>query len=155
MSYRCRFDKMRKKYNVITKRFGNGFTLIELLVVMVILGLLASIVGPQVMKQLGSSKTKTAQLQIEEFGAALDLFRLEMGRYPTTNEGLPALIENPDGLAGWGGPYLRKKVIRLDPWGQEYHYRYPGENAEYDLLSLGADDAPGGEKENRDVVSWE
>jgi general secretion pathway protein G len=146
---------MRHNEITLTNRCRNGFTLIELLVVMVILGLLASLVGPQVMQQLAKSKTKTAQLQIDEFGAALDLFRLELGRYPTTSEGLTALIENPGGMTSWGGPYLRKKVIRLDPWGQEYHYRCPGENAEFDIFSLGADNSVGGEKENRDLASWE
>jgi general secretion pathway protein G len=146
---------MRHKEITLTNRCRSGFTLIELLVVMVILGLLASLVGPQVMQQLAKSKTKTAQLQIEEFGAALDLFRLELGRYPTTSEGLTALIENPGGMTSWAGPYLRKKVIRLDPWGQEYNYRYPGENAEFDIFSLGADNSVGGEKENQDLVSWE
>jgi general secretion pathway protein G len=124
------------------------------LVVMVILGLLASLVGPQVMKQLGSSKVKTAQLQIDEYSSALDLMRLEVGRYPTSEEGLNALIEDPGSMIGWTGPYLRKSVIRLDPWGQDYRYRYPGQHGEFDIYSLGADNVEGGEKENRDVASW-
>lgn len=135
-------------------RCQRGFTLIELLVVMVILGLLASLVGPQVMKQLGSSKVKTAQLQIDEYSSALDLMRLEVGRYPSSEEGLNALIEDPGSMTGWAGPYLRKSVIRLDPWGQDYHYRYPGQHGEFDIYSLGADNADGGEKENKDVASW-
>jgi general secretion pathway protein G len=155
MNYRYRSIEMRNTNMLLTGHRRNGFTLIELLVVLVILGLLASLVGPRVMQQLGSSKTKTARLQIEEFGAALDLFRLELGRYPTTDEGLVALVENPGVMPGWHGPYLRKKVIRFDPWGWEYEYRYPGENDEYDLFTLGADNTPGGEDENRDVVSWE
>jgi len=145
---------MRNRDIVLTACFRSGFTLIELLVVMVILGLLASLVGPQVMRQLGSSKTKTAQLQIEDYSAALDLLRLEVGRYPTSEEGLVALIEDPGGMTGWAGPYLRKKVIRLDPWGQAYKYRNPGQNGDFDLFSLGADAAEGGEKEDQDVVSW-
>jgi len=132
-----------------------GFTLIELLVVLVILGLLASLVGPQIMKSLGDSKTKTAALQIEELSTALDLYRLEIGRYPTTKEGLNALVEAPAGLMTWNGPYLRKKVIRQDPWGTDYRYRSPGENGLFDLFTYGADNASGGEKESRDVVSWE
>lgn len=132
-----------------------GFTLIELLVVLVILGLLAGLVGPQVMKHLGSSKTKTAKLQIEEFGAALDMFRLEQNRYPTTEEGLAALVEQPLGLEDWNGPYLRKRVVPKDPWGRPYRYRAPGESGDYDLYSLGADGTEGGERENADVVSWE
>lgn len=132
-----------------------GFTLLEILVVLVILGLLASLVGPQVFRQLASSKTKTAALQIEELGAALDLYRLEVGQYPSTREGLDALIERPSGVSLWNGPYLKKKVIREDPWGNPYQYRAPGEHGEYDLFSYGADKKEGGEGENRDVVSWE
>ncbi|RLA51459.1 MAG: type II secretion system protein GspG [Gammaproteobacteria bacterium] len=137
------------------KGTDKGFTLLELLVVLVILGLLASLVGPQVIKQIGGSKTKTAALQIEEFSTALDLFHLEVGRYPTTGEGLDALVENPSGVRFWNGPYLKKKVIRQDPWGNDYVYRSPGDYGAYDLVSLGADNSEGGEQENADVVSWE
>lgn len=137
------------------KGSNKGFTLLELLVVLVILGLLASLVGPQVIKQIGGSKTKTAALQIEEFGTALDLFHLEVGRYPSTSEGIEALIDKPSGARFWNGPYLTKKVIRQDPWGNDYVYRSPGEHGAYDLLSLGADNSEGGEGENADVVSWE
>jgi len=117
-----------------------GFTLIELLVVLLILGLLAGLVGPRVL--------------IEEFGAGLDLFHLEVGRYPTTEEGLAALSLEPTGVDNWNGPYLKKKDIPRDPWGNDYHYRSPGQNSDYDLYSLGADNADGGEGENADVVSW-
>ena len=137
------------------KSKNKGFTLLELLVVLVILGLLASLVGPQVIKQIGGSKIKTAALQIEEFGTALDLFSLEVGRYPGTEEGLEALIEKPSAARFWNGPYLKKKVIRQDPWGNEYIYRSPGEHGAYDLISLGADNSDGGEGESADVVSWE
>ncbi|HMB72392.1 MAG TPA: type II secretion system major pseudopilin GspG [Gammaproteobacteria bacterium] len=132
----------------------NGFTLIELLVVLMILGLLASIAGPRVLRYLGSAKSDTAALQIEEFGAGLDLFHLEVGRYPTTEEGLGALSEQPSGLRGWNGPYLKKKQIPADPWGNDYRYRFPGENGSYDLFSLGRDNSQGGEGEDEDVVSW-
>jgi len=131
-----------------------GFTLLELLVVLVILGLLASLVGPQVLKQLGSSKTKSAALQIEEYSAALDLYRLEIGRYPSNEAGLTALIENPDNAPNWNGPYLKKKIIRQDQWGNDYHYRHPGEHGDFDLYSLGADNKQGGEGENQDVGNW-
>lgn len=137
------------------KRIGYGFTLIELLVVLVILGLLASIVGPQIIKNVGESKTKTARLQIEEFSVALDLYQLEVGRYPNSEEGLDALINEPSAVVGWNGPYLRKRVIRRDPWGFEYGYRSPGETGSFDLYSLGSDNSEGGEGENRDVYSWE
>lgn len=132
-----------------------GFTLIELLVVLVILGLLASVVGPRVIKNLGESKTKTALLQIEELSAALDLYRLETGEYPTDAQGLIALVEKPAGVLQWNGPYLRKKVIRNDPWGNEYHYRSPGEHGSFDLYSFGADNAEGGDREGQDILGWE
>ena len=131
-----------------------GFTLIELLVVLLILGLLAGLVGPRVLKYLGGAKTDTAQLQIAEFGAGLDLFHLEVGRYPTSEEGLNALSVAPTGVDNWNGPYLKKKDIPKDPWGNDYHYRAPGENGDYDLYSLGRDNADGGEGEDADVVSW-
>ncbi len=133
----------------------SAFTLVELLVVMVILGLLASLVGPQVMKHIGSSKSKTAQLQIAELSAALDIYRLEVGRYPGTQEGLEALITSPPGAMGWNGPYLKKSVIRLDPWGYEYHYQSPGEHGEFEIFSYGSDNAAGGDKERADLTSWE
>jgi len=132
-----------------------GFTLIELLVVLVILGLLAGLVGPRVIKHLGDSKTKTAILQIEEFSAALDVYRLETGRYPSSDQGLNSLVEKPSGADEWNGPYLRKKIIRKDPWGNDYRYVSPGENGDFDLYSLGADNASGGEGEDRDVLGWE
>ena len=138
-------------------KFSNrqhGFTLIELLVVLVILGLLAGLVGPQVLRYTGSAKSDTAALQIEELGAGLDLFHLEVGRYPTTDEGLQALVEQPTGISTWNGPYLKKKRIPMDPWGNEYHYRSPGEHSQYDLYSLGNDNMEGGEGENADIVSW-
>jgi general secretion pathway protein G len=131
-----------------------AFTLIELLVVLVILGLLAGLVGPRVLKYLGGAKTDTAQLQIEELGAGLDLYHLEVGRYPSSDEGLQALATAPPGVAGWNGPYLKKKDIPLDPWGNAYYYKYPGENGDYDLYSLGRDNVDGGEGEDADVVSW-
>jgi general secretion pathway protein G len=133
---------------------GAGFTLIELLVVLMILGLLAGLVGPRVLKYMGGAKSDTARLQIEEFGAGLDLYHLEVGRYPTTEEGLEALSRAPAGVDNWNGPYLRKKTIPVDPWGRPYHYRSPGENGDYDLYSLGRDNADGGEGEDEDIVSW-
>jgi len=137
------------------RRKNRGFTLLELLVVLVILGLLASLVGPQVLKQVGGSKRKAAALQIAEFGTALDLFNLETGRYPTTQEGLQALIEKPGNVRFWNGPYLKKSLIRVDPWGADYVYRAPGERGDYDLYSLGADSREGGEEDNADVGNWE
>jgi general secretion pathway protein G len=141
--------------HAMRKRRAGGFSLIELLVVLAILGLLAGLVGPQVMKFLGGSKTKTARLQIEDLGAALDLYRLEVGRYPSSSEGLKALVEQPSGAPNWNGPYLKKKQVPQDPWGDDYQYRSPGEHGAFDIFSLGADNAEGGEGENQDIVSWE
>ena len=130
-----------------------GFTLIELLVVMVILGLLAALVGPRLFGHVGAANQKAAKTQIEMLGQALDAFRLDVGRYPTTSEGLNALVTNP-GVEGWNGSYL-KKGLPNDPWKRPYLYQSPGEHGDYDLVSNGADGAPGGEGENKDVNSWE
>jgi len=137
------------------RAIGNpmGFTLIELLVVITILGLLAVLVVPNVIKKIGPAKQQAAQSQIESLGVALDTFRLDVGRYPTTTEGLQALITNP-GIENWKGPYLKKMEIPLDPWGNPYQYKSPGDHGDYDLVSFGADKAPGGEGENQDIVSW-
>ncbi len=137
------------------KRNGTGFSLIELLVVLAILGLLAGLVGPRVMNFLGGSKSKTAKLQIEEFGGALDLYRLEVGSYPGTSDGLDALVSQPSGAANWNGPYLKKSQIPKDPWGNEFQYKSPGEHGEYEIVSLGSDKAEGGSGEKKDQVSWE
>ncbi|MFM8332804.1 MAG: type II secretion system major pseudopilin GspG [Candidatus Methylumidiphilus sp.] len=137
-------------------RFVNkGFTLIELLVVLAILGLLAGLVGPQLIKHLGESKSKAARLQIEELASALDMYKLDVGKYPSTDEGLGALLEAPGTAKVWNGPYLRKKKMPLDPWNNAYHYTAPGQHGKFDVYSLGADNAEGGEGEDKDVVSWE
>lgn len=137
------------------KRYSRGFTLIELLVVLAILGLLAGLVGPQLIKHLGESKTKTARLQIEELASALDMYKLDVGRYPSTDEGLNALVEAPSSARIWNGPYLRKKKMPLDPWNNPYHYAAPGQHGKFDVYSLGADNAEGGEGEDQDIASWE
>ncbi|MDA8340492.1 MAG: type II secretion system major pseudopilin GspG [Nitrospiraceae bacterium] len=130
-----------------------GFTLIELMVVIVILGLLAALVAPKMFGKVGQAKQKAAKAQIELFGTALDAFRLDVGRYPTTSEGLQALRTRPSGVEKWNGHYLSKE-IPLDPWGYPYNYVSPGSNGEYDLYSLGADNGEGGEGEKMDIVSW-
>ena len=132
-----------------------GFTLLELLVVLGIIAMLAGIVGPQVMKHMGESKTKAAKVQIEDLSATLDMYKLDAGTYPTTEQGLQALIEVPDTAKHWNGPYLSKAKIPLDPWQNEYHYVSPGEHGKFDIISMGADGKEGGTGEDQDVVSWE
>ncbi|MFZ5569121.1 MAG: type II secretion system major pseudopilin GspG [Thermodesulfobacteriota bacterium] len=130
-----------------------GFTLIEMLIVMVILGLLAALVGPRMFGKVGKSKQKSAKAQISLFETALDTYRLDVGKYPTTEMGLTALRVKPDDAEKWEGPYLPKD-IPTDPWGRPYEYRSPGEHGDFDILSYGADGSPGGEGEDEDVVSW-
>jgi general secretion pathway protein G len=130
-----------------------GFTLLELLVVIVIIGLLAAYVGPKYFAQLGKSEVTVAHAQIEAFEKSLDTFRLDVGRYPTTEEGLGALMTAPPAAGTkWNGPYL-KKGVPADPWGHPYQYRAPGAKAEYEIVSLGKDGQPGGEGGNADIVS--
>lgn len=135
------------------KRRQKGFTLFEVLVVITILGLLAALVGPRLFGKVSGARQKAAKAQIELFGTALDTFRLDVGRYPTTDEGLKALREKPAGVDNWQGPYLPKE-IPVDPWQNPYVYRCPGEHGEYDLISFGLDRVEGGEGENQDIVNW-
>ena len=130
-----------------------GFTLVELIVVVIIIGLLAGLVLPQFIRQEEKAKVKATQAQVELFGTALDTFRLDVGRYPTSDEGLQALRQRPSTVERWDGPYL-KKDLPMDPWGKPYVYKSPGEHGPYDLLSYGADGTPGGEGDNRDITSW-
>jgi general secretion pathway protein G len=132
----------------------SGFTLVELLVVLAILGLLAGLVGPRVLNQLGGAKTKTAAVQIKELEQAAELFKLDVGRFPTSQEGLQGLVTQPAGVNGWNGPYLRKG-LPADPWGNPYRYENPGKHGEIDIYSLGADNAPGGAAENADIGNWQ
>lgn len=145
---------MLQKISTRQKMFSDhaGFTLIELLIVITILGLLALLVAPKMLGRVGPAKQKAALAQIELFGTALDTFRLDVGRYPTTSEGLEALRINP-GVDNWNGPYLPKE-IPLDPWGNPYMYTSPGAHGDYDIVSYGADKSPGGEGESQDIVSW-
>jgi len=144
-------DRSRKRRK---SKADAGFTLIELLVVLVILGLLAAFAAPQVLKYLGGAKTDAAEAQIKNIAAILDLYRLEVGSYPSEADGLEALVTAPDGIERWNGPYVRQRDVLIDPWGQLYGYRMPGENGSFDLYSLGADQTEGGDGENQDITSW-
>lgn len=132
---------------------GAGFTLLELLVVLVIIGLLVGYVAPRYFAQVGKSEVKVARAQMKSLEDALDQYRLDVGRYPSTEQGLAALFAQPAGEARWQGPYL-KKAAPNDPWGSAYQYRQPGEHGEYDLISLGKDGQPGGTAEAADITNW-
>jgi general secretion pathway protein G len=140
-------------YRGVIRVRSAGFTLLELLVVIVIIGLLAAYVGPKYFSQLGKSEVTVARAQIEAFEKSLDTFRLDVGRYPTTEEGLNALMTAPPAAAGkWNGPYL-KKGVPADPWGHPYQYRAPGAKGDYEIVSLGKDGQPGGTGEAADIRS--
>ncbi len=136
------------------RRGQAGFTLVELLVVLIILGLIAAFAAPRVIKFVGGAKTDSAKIQIERLSGVLDLYRLQVGRYPSEDEGLNALMEQPADAPDWDGPYLKKADALIDPWRRPYVYRFPGEHGDYDLYSLGADGEDGGEGEDRDLTSW-
>lgn len=145
-----KFLKYKNRMNLQKK--SAGFTLIELLVVLVILTLLAGLVGPKVLDQLGGAKSKTARIQIGEIEQGVDLFKLDVGRYPTDAEGLRALAERPATAQGWNGPYL-KKGLPPDPWGAAYQYKNQGRHNSPDIFSLGADGKAGGDGENADIFN--
>ena len=136
-----------------SRQNSDGFTLLELLVVLTILGLLAALAGPQLMSLLGGAKTKAARLQVERLETVLDLYRLDIGGYPSTQQGLAALVTKPDNATDWNGPYLKNVDGLLDPWKRPYSYRMPGEHGPYDIFSLGADDREGGGGEDQDVTN--
>jgi general secretion pathway protein G len=132
---------------------SSGFTLIEMLVVLVIIGLVMGLVGPQVLNYLTDARAKAARLQIEAFGSALDLYYLDVGRYPPASEGLGALVRRPSGLEVWNGPYLKGGTVPADPWGRAYVYRAPAERSPYEIISLGADGNEGGTGSGADIRS--
>jgi len=132
----------------------SGFTLMELLIVLAILGLLATFAVPRVIQFLSTAKADTADVQIESLESALEFYFLDTGTYPSSADGLQSLMQQPDGIAGWNGPYVTKAEGLTDPWGNPYKYRFPGENGTYDIFSFGADNAEGGEGESADVTSW-
>jgi len=130
-----------------------GFTLVEILVVITIIGLIMALVGPRVLNYLTESKVKATRIQIESFSSALDLYYLDMGRYPTSAEGLSALVQPSGSVSGWNGPYLKGVSVPNDPWGHAYVYRSPGERAAYEIISYGSDGQAGGTGTAADIVS--
>ena len=147
---------MNKRRETFRRSVGgsDGFTLLELLVVMVIIGLLAAFVGPRYFSQIGKSEVKSTKAQMDALEKALDQYRLDVGKYPATEQGLVALVSRPANEAKWDGPYL-KKTVPADPWGGQYSYKFPGEhNNEFDLWSFGKDGQPGGAGANEDIQNW-
>ncbi len=148
------FDQTAGVTQRMRRRREAGFTLVELLVVLIILGLIAAFAAPRVIKFIGGAKTDSARIQIERLSGVLDLYRLQIGRFPSEDAGLNALMEAPADAPNWDGPYLKKADALNDPWGRPYLYRFPGEHGDYDLYTLGADGQEGGEGEDRDLTSW-
>jgi general secretion pathway protein G len=144
---------MTQQNTVARRQKTGGFTLLELLVVMVIIGLLAGFVAPRYFAQVGKSQVKVAKAQIDALDKALDQFRIDVGRYPSSEEGLQALVVAPTGEPNWSGPYL-KKAVPMDPWGRAYVYAEPGSHGDFDLLSYGKDGRPGGSGEDADITNW-
>jgi general secretion pathway protein G len=132
-----------------------GMTLIEILVVLTLIGIVMGIVGGNYLGQGEKAKQKAAKIEIEQIGQTLDMFKLEVGRYPTTQEGLQALITAPTGVTNWNGPYWKKSTLPKDPWTNEYKYASPGQHGAYDVWSYGADGKEGGEGTDKDITSWQ
>jgi general secretion pathway protein G len=148
--------QMRKQRSSSALRYvvssaSEGFTLVEMLVVLTIIALILGMVGPRVLGYLGDSRIKTAKLQIESFGSALDLFYIDVERYPSTSEGLNALVQRPTGVEIWNGPYVKGARVPLDPWGNAYLYRAPAETAPYEIVSHGPDGRGGGSGASADI----
>jgi general secretion pathway protein G len=143
---------MHKAYPVPRRTRSRGFTLLELLVVMVIIGLLAAYVGPRYFSQIGKSEVKVAKAQMDAFEKAIEQYRIDVGRFPTTEQGLASLYTKPNNEPKWAGPYL-KKLPPPDPWGNPFQYKSPGEAGDFDLLSLGKDGRPGGTGEDADITN--
>ncbi len=144
----------RRRGSSSTRQTERGFTLVEMLVVITIIALIMALVGPRVLNYLTDAKIKTAKIQITSLENALDLYYLDANRYPTTSEGLRALVERPGGTAAWSGPYLKGNTVPNDPWGRPYVYRSPGEHGAYDIMSYGADGQEGGTGADGDITSW-
>jgi general secretion pathway protein G len=145
---------LRSRRGRLLRRGEDGFTLIEILVVITIIGLIMALVAPRVLNYLSEAKVKAAKIQIESFVSTLDLYYLDTGRYPSTSEGLEALIQRPAGVEGWNGPYLKGGFVPNDPWGHPYVYRMPGEHGTYDILSYGPEGQASGRGAGEYVTSW-
>ena len=145
---------VRKREQALSHKHDSGFTLVEMLVVITIIGMIMALVGPRVLNYLGESKVKTAKIQIQSFASAIDLFYLDAGRFPSSAEGLAALVQRTGDVASWNGPYLKGGNVPNDPWGKPYVYRSPGEHGSYDIISYGADGQQGGTGTAADIVSW-
>ena len=136
------------------RRVHTGFTLLELMVVLLILAMLASIATPQVLNHLGKAKSQTAQIQIDALSASLDYYKIDLGHFPSQEQGLQALVQKPDNEPKWDGPYIKKQASLIDPWGHPYLYKLPGAHGAYDLYTYGADGKEGGDGEDRDLGNW-
>ncbi len=145
----------RNKISYQRTNLNSGFTLIELLIVMVIIGLLAAFIVPKLTRKVGKAKQTTAKAQIEFISTAIDIYRLDTGKYPSMDTGLQSLNTKPGDVQNWDGPYMKKNKIPKDPWGADYIYKHPGTHGDYDIVSYGADGSEGGSDDNKDLVSWE
>ncbi len=141
--------------NVNNKKNKYGFTLIEIMIVVVIIGLLAALITPKLIGRVGESKQTAARAQMALLSTALELYKLDVGKYPAQGNGLGALLTNPGDTKNWKGPYIKKSTVPKDPWGEEYLYRFPGEHGDFDIISYGGDGTSGGTDENKDIASWE
>jgi general secretion pathway protein G len=144
----------RRRRQSVQRLAERGFTLVEMLVVISIIALIMALVGPRVLNFLTESKVKAAKIQIESLTSALDLYALDTGRYPSSSEGLEALMQSPGSVASWNGPYLKGTIVPKDPWGRSYIYRAPGQHGSYDIVSYGADGQEGGTGAAADITSW-